>query len=210
MEKTYHFKFSSGSVQFEVKSDDKEFIDAKIKEFVHLSTGKLKDGDDQKLIPTSEHPVIKKEVFIDHINKEEEKTVKPKKIVKKRGPKIAEIVEVEEELEATKVANAIRESPYFPKVKKSILTGRNQLNRILLSFYFILEVYGERGVPSTFIADITAELGNEIKKTNISTQLKKHQELFSSSDIPGKGKTVKYQLSNAGLMRVQELMRGEI
>lgn len=210
MENTYHFKFSSGSVQFEVQSDDKDFIDAKIKEFVHLSTGKFNDGDGQKLIPTSETTPVKKEVFIENLSKEEEKPVKPKKIVKKRGPKIAEIVEVEEELEAAKVAKAIRESPYSPKVKQSILKGRNQLNRILLSFYFILEVYGERGVPSTFIADITEQLGNEIKKTNISTQLKKHQELFSSSDIPGKGKTVKYQLSNAGLMRVQELMRGDI
>jgi hypothetical protein len=210
MEKTYHFKFSSGSIQFEVQSDDKDFIDTKIKEFVHLSTGKFNDGDGQKFIPASGSMAEKKEVSIEKVHKAEDNTAKPKKIVKKRGPKIAEIVEVEEELEAGKVANAIRESPYSPKVKESILTGRNQLNRILLSFYFILEVYGERGVPSTFIADITKHLGNEIKKTNISTQLKKHQELFSSSDIPGKGKTVKYQLSNAGLMRVQELMRGEI
>lgn len=210
MEKTYHFKFSSGSVQFEVQSDDKDFIDSKIKEFIQLSTGKFNNDESQKLIPASKPSPFKNEVFIDSKNKEEKIAAKPKKIVKKRGPKVAEIVEFEEELEAIKVANAIRESPYSPKVKENILTGRNQLNRILLSFYFILEVYGERGVPSTFIADITHHLGNEINKTNISTQLKKHKEMFSTSDVPGKGKTVKYQLSNAGLMRVQELMRGDI
>ena len=210
MEKNYHFKFNSGSIQIELQSDDKDFIDTKIKELINLSTSKIIDADSQKPISSSEPTTLKKESAYVPVIKEEEAPKKPKKIVRKRGPKIAEIVEVEEELDAAKVANAIKESPYSPKMKKSILTGRNQLNRILLSFYFILEVYGERGVPSTFIADITMHLGNEINKTNISTQLKKHEGMFTSSDIPGKGKTVKYQLSNAGLMRVQELMRGEI
>jgi hypothetical protein len=202
MEKTYNFKFSSGSVQFEIQSDDKHFIDDKIKEFVHLSTGSIQKEPTpqiEKIAPT--------EVIIE---KKQKKTgPKPiKKGKKTRGPKVAEIVEVEEVIEAEKVANAILSSSFSSNINKKILNTKNQLNRILISFYFILEVYGEIGVPSTFISEVTAQLGNEINKTNISTQLKKHSHLFSSSDTPTRGKTVKYQLSNAGLNEVQLLLRG--
>lgn len=203
MEKTYRFKFSSGSVQFEIQTDDKHFIDDKIREFVHLSTGSVQPDPTPKI----EKPVPS-EVFIEKKPKKVAPEVK-KKGKKTRGPKVAVIEEVEEVIEADKVAKAILSSPFSGNIKKNILKSKNQLNRILISFYFILEVYGEIGVPSTFISEITAELGNEINKTNISTQLKKFAHLFSTSDIPARGKTVKYQLSNAGLNQVQQLLRGE-
>lgn len=203
MEKTYRFKFSSGSVQFEIQSDDKHFIDDKIKEFVNLSTGSIEKDSTPKIETPAPPEVI--------IERKSKKIVPeaPKRGKKTRGPKIAVIEEVEELIEADKVAKAILASPFSTNIKKKILRSKNQLNRILISFYFILEVYGEIGVPSTFISEVTSHLGNEINKTNISTQLKKYAYLFSTSDTPARGKTVKYQLSNAGLNQVQQLLRGE-
>ena len=101
----------------------------------------------------------------------------------------------------------MKSSDQFDLFKEKILGKSNQLNRILLSFYFAEKAYGKKGLTTGDVESITEALGNGIKSTNISSQLKKHDRLFNSRGERKRGSVVHYKLNKKGKEKFEELIK---
>ncbi len=219
----YRFKFKSDLFELELESTDSEFIDRKIMQLIELSTRPIEDGP--KLLSAAA-PATREEANIEEAMPEEEEEAEeeapaqPKKKTRKRRKrktvpkprkskttgKKAPAPE-EGEIDAAAIADAVKSSDHYKTIKNKILNKANQLNRILLSFYFTEQLYDKKGLTTGDVEAITEALGAGIKSTNVSSQLKKHSNLFNSRGERKRGSVVYYTLNKEGRERFENLLQ---
>lgn len=227
----YRFKFRSDFFELELESTDSEFIDRKIMQLIELSTRPVEDGP--KLLTASppaheEAPAAADEAPVEDAateDEEEEEAVveqapeapprkkrkrrrrtTTRKVSRKKKTKAPEATQEEGAIDPKRVAEAIKSSDHFKTIQKKILDKSNQLNRILLSFYFAEQLFNGKGLTTGDVEGITDALGVGIKSTNVSSQLKKHEALFNSRGERKRGSVVHYTLNKDGKERFEKLL----
>ena len=113
---------------------------------------------------------------------------------------------VNDKINPSFIAEQVRSIEKYDAVKKKILDKANQLNRILLSFYFAELVHGKKGLSTGDVEAISLALGTGIKSTNVSSQLKKHSDLFHSRGERKRGSVVYYKLNKKGKEQFEALI----
>lgn len=136
-------------------------------------------------------------------NKKGPKTTQAKAILKK------EIEDIEEEMDPKQIVEVAKNSDDYRKIKKTILDKSNQLNRILLAFYYAQKTYGDRGFSSGTIEEVTKHFGKIIRRSNIAAQIKSNPSLFHSDQTPRRGVTVKYKLTSEGGTVIEHVIKGK-
>jgi chemotaxis protein histidine kinase CheA len=134
------------------------------------------------------------------------KTAAPAKAAAKKAPKKAPAAKTSG-INPNQIADYVKSSENFELFQNKILNKANQLNRILLSFYFAEKAYGKKGLTTGDIESITEALGSSIKSTNVSSQLKKHDQLFNSRGERKRGSVVHYKLNKKGKDKFEELIK---
>ncbi len=133
------------------------------------------------------------------------KTAAPAKATAKKAPKAP--AAKTSGVDPNQIADYVKSSENFELFQNKILKKANQLNRILLSFYFAEKAYGKKGLTTGDIESITEALGSGIKSTNVSSQLKKHDQLFNSRGERKRGSVVHYKLNKKGKEKFEELIK---
>lgn len=224
----YRFKFKSELFELELESTDSEFIDRKIMQLIELSTRPIEDGP--KLLsaaaPAEREEPATEEAPIEEAMPEEEEAeevaepAKPKKTRKRRKRKTVpkprkskaagkkEKAPAEKgEIDTAAISDAVKSSDHYKTIKEKILNKANQLNRILLSFHFAEQLYRKKGLTTGDVESITEALGAGIKSTNVSSQLKKHSNLFNARGERKRGSVVHYTLNREGRERFENLLQ---
>ena len=135
-------------------------------------------------------------------NKTATKTTQAKAVVKKV------IEDTEGKIDPKQVLEVAKRSADYPKIKKSILQKSNQLNRILLAFYYAQKTYGDRGFSSGTIEEVSKQFGKIIRRSNIAAQIKSKPNLFHSDQKPRRGVSVKYKLTAEGGSIIEKVIKG--
>jgi outer membrane biosynthesis protein TonB len=220
MSELYRFKFRSDFFEIELESTDSGFIDEKMMQLIELSMRSLEDAPKlltsgfvstaKKKAPPAEEPVPEEAPM-----EEEEAEEAPQPVTKKRrrrarrkkkkatpAPKAPRGSEVD----PNAVAEQVKASDQYKTIRDNILGKSNQLNRILVSFYFAEQVYGRKGLTTGDVEAITEALKAGIKSTNISSQLKKYDQFFNSRGERKRGSVVHYKLNKDGRQKMESLL----
>ena len=221
MSELYRFKFRSDFFEIELESTDSEFIDKKIMQLIELSMRPVEDAP--RLLTSGFTASAKEETS--SIAEEPAPAEVPaegtaaealsKPATKKRGkrggrkkkkatpaPKAPSGSEIDPKV----VAEQVKASDYYKIIRDKILGKSNQLNRILVSFYFTEQAYGRKGLTTGDVEAITEALGAGIKSTNISSQLKKYSEFFNTKGERKRGSVVHYKLNKDGRQKLESFL----
>ena len=225
MSNLYKFKFHSEFFDLELESTDQSFIESKVMELIELSSKGYKSSpkllnpaQTVDLLPVEDAEEV---AAVPKRGKKSKKTKagRPKSKAKsaaKRKPgrpavkkstraaAPAKPATSAEAFDAGAVAERVRSDKHFDVFENKILGKANQLNRILLSFYYSDQVHGGKSLTTGDVESITKALGTEIKSTNISSQIKKHKDLFIIEGERKRGAVVHYKLNKKGLERFQD------
>jgi hypothetical protein len=248
MSNVYKFRFRTGTLEVELESDDKAFVEGKFAQLMELGGGKnsfveetpsyysdasSSEADDpsKTLIGKAiEHqPMPAKSAPIDEalektrkgkrqrikavVSKKEDAKLqkagkaprgKKTKAPKKESAAPAEIKSTD--LNTDAIARLVKTSPHFSRIEDKVLWKANQLNRILMSFYFAKKVHPDKELTTGDLEAITYALNVGIKSTNISSQLKKHEDLFEPKGERKRGAVVRYTFTPAGEKKFEELL----
>lgn len=219
MSELYRFKFRSDFFEIELESTDSDFIDKKMMQLIELSMRPLEDAprllssgftsSAQKEAPSAEEPVSE-EAPVEEAETEtpapvEKKRRKRSKQKKRKAPSAAK-PSGGSEIDPKAVAEQVKASDHYKTIRDEILKKSNQLNRILVSFYFAEQVYGRKGLTTGDVESITEALGAGIKSTNISSQLKKYGNYFNSRGERKRGSVVYYKLNKEGRQKLESLL----
>lgn len=112
----------------------------------------------------------------------------------------------EDDFSVTEIVNSINDSENLDQIESKILNKSNQLNRILLCFYFIDKVYPNESVTTGVIEEITDQLGVKIHKTNIGTKIKDNLKFFAAEDVRKQGSHVHYKINRKGITEFEKLI----
>ena len=113
----------------------------------------------------------------------------------------------DEEIDIMQIVNAINESGEYDTIEEKILNKSNQLNRILLVFYFVNKIFGNNASITTGdVQKVTDQLGVKIKSSNVAGKMKDNSKYFSADTVRKKGAIVNYKLNKKGLDYFSELL----
>ncbi len=234
MSDLYRIKFRSEHFEVELEATDKEFISGNMMRLIEMSTHAatapklLQASSEEKEAEAPAEAPPEEESVVEDAEVETEApaaTSAPKKRGRKRGPrkkrasrKASAKKSAPKKQEATtsasgdksfdpaSVASAVEASPHYSFIKEKILNKSNQINRILVSFYFAQDAVDGKGLTTGDVETITEALGNTIKSTNISSQLKKYDDLFITKGERKRGSVVHYKLNAKGKKQLEELL----
>ncbi len=234
MSELYRIKFRSEQFELEVESTDKEFISSKMEYLIDLSSrpyepkliGSGTEAPEAPSSPEPEAPAASAETPPAEKKVEEapapkpkaKRGRKPKATAKKAKTKTAAKkkttakketpapASAKSSLDPNAVADEVKSSPHYDFIKTKILDKSNQINRILVSFYFAQGLSNGDGLTTGEVESITEALGNAIKSTNISSQLKKYDDLFLTKGERKRGSVVYYKLNAKGKKKLEDLL----
>ncbi len=225
MSNLYKLKFHSEFFDLELESTDQNFIERKVMELIELSSkgyqsspkllnpaqavdlSSVEDAEEVEAAPKSSKKVKKTKgrgakSRTKEVGKRKRGRPATKKTAKTSAP--PKSVETTDTFDAEAVAERVRSADHYDVFEKKILGKANQLNRILLSFYYSGQVYGDRSLTTGDVESITKALGTEIKSTNVSSQIKKHKNLFIIQGERKRGAVVHYKLNDDGVDKFME------
>lgn len=226
MSELYRFKFRSEWFDIELESTDQSFIDRKMMQLIELSAKQFDTEEIPRLLapiepaPSAEQPPA--QPTAQPVSKNDQSaSTRPRPATKtkvdsapdapptkkRRRRKRKQVEGTESGFDAAKVAAAVKSSKFFPTIQKSILNRSNQLNRIMLCFYFVKEVYGPQALTTGDIESITAALGVRIRSTNVSSQIKKNADMFSTKEERKRGSVVHYELTKKGYEQIEKILQ---
>lgn len=116
------------------------------------------------------------------------------------------ISESDNDIDTRKILHAIENSPSYEDLKESVINQKDQLNRILLVFYFSNQVYPDKTLSNNIIEDVTDKIGNKISRVNIGPKIKTNLDLFKIYKERKQGGALRYQIKIAGLERFENLI----
>lgn len=233
MSEHYKIRVKSDLFEIELESADREFVENKIDELISLATksqqNKTKDieapnQEEKKVINETSEP---KETKIIEEPKPEEKPferssnahsssnstsnpntnlVRPRSRDRLASQGMEFINESDSGIEVDKIIKAIEDSEHYPRLKRAVIDQKDQLNRILLIFYFSNEVYPERTLSNTLIENATELIGNKISRVNIGPKIKTNLDLFKIYKERKQGGALRYQIKIAGLEKFERII----
>lgn len=223
MEKMYRFIFKSDNYELQLESTDEKFVTAQMGQLVSLATKQSKQSSGTEVVAK-----IKKEVPFELVNvqatksKVEKEDNAPAPAKKKGRPagspnKMAKAASEQPktiggvDLDAEKVANAIKNSEEYAAIEEKILGRVNQLNKILMACYYVNKVYGKKPVTTSFLEELFDHLGRKMAKSNIGTKMKNSQDAqdgyFKLDDEQKKGTPSQYKITKKGIETYEALIR---
>lgn len=181
MSENYRVRYKSGEFEIEVESNEKNFVDSKLKELLQTTlTVESKPSTTPKKKQTNN--------------------------VSRKSP-AGENQNEENGLDILQIVNAINESDDNSKIDEQILQKSSQLNRVLLVLYFVLEEYDNSTFCSTSEVDkITDQLGVRMKAPNVAGQFKTNSKYFAASGVRTKGAQIKYKLNRKGISEYERII----
>lgn len=178
MANNYRIKYKSGDFEIEVESTDKSFVESKLQELIQ-------NGQEESI-------------------RQPRKTATRKKATHK--PNTVTTTETESEgIDIMAVANEINDADNHPIIEKNILRKVNQLNRILLIFYFAHKINKDIGITTGDIEEVTHQLGIRIKQPNAAKCIKNNTKYFAAENVRKKGTVVKYKINRKGIEEFERI-----
>ena len=180
MADNYRIKYKAGDFEVEIESTDKSFVETKLNELIKEAS-----------IP---------------------KTKAPKKTTTRKGspstPKASRNTDNDESsVDIMTIVNTINETDYHDQIEEKILKKVNQLNRILLVFYFVHKLYSSSTTITTGdIEKITDQLGVKIKYQNVAKNIKKNAKFFAADTVRKKGTATKYKINKKGIDEYDQII----
>lgn len=182
MAANYRIKYKLGDLEFEIESTDKAFVESKLQELIQKPKGITQKN------PTKQRP-----------------SPQPKQTKPEAN---ATSTSEESEFDIMAIVNAINASPEHNTIEEKILKKSNQLNRILLVFYFVNKVYDQNtSITTGDVEKITDQLGIRIKRANAGTKIKSSSKYFSADSVRKRGAVVKYKLNRKGIEEFEKLIQ---
>lgn len=180
MANNYRIKYKSGDFEIEVESSDKAFVESKLQELIQ-------DNEEKE-------PV-----------RQTKKTIPRKRAVSNRN----EGSDSESQgggIDIMAVVNAISDADNHQIIEKNILKKVNQLNRILLVFYFAHEINKNVGITTGDIQAVTHQMGIRIKNTNAGKCIKDNAKYFAAENVRKRGAVVKYKINRKGIEEFERII----
>ena len=180
MADNYRIKYKSGDFEVEVESTDKAFVESKLNELI-------------KETPSTKTRAPKK-------------TTTSKKTAS--TPQAARETDNDESgVDIMAIVNAINDADNHDQIDEKILKKANQMNRILLVFYFVNELYDNNTTITTgAIVKITDQLGVKIKAPNVANKVKANAKFFAADAVRKKGTASKYKINRKGLEEYERVL----
>ncbi len=218
MEKMYRFIFKSDDYELQLESTDEKFVTTQMGQLVALATKQSKHSKGTETVAK-----IKKEVPFELVNVEgansiaEKNEDTPMAIAKKKGRPASSANKLEKiapehskstndilaELDAAKVAAAIKNSSEYAIIEEKILGRANQLNKILMACYYVNKVHGKKPVTTSFLEELFDHFGKKMAKSNIGTKMKNSQDAqdgyFKLDDEQKRGTPTQYRITKKGM-----------
>jgi len=179
MANNYRIKYKTGDFELEVESTDKAFVESKLKELIQ-------DGQ-EPAIADSKKATPKRKAVTRQAKKEPEEGNS-------------------DSVDIMGIVNEINDADNHPIIEKNILKKANQLNRILLVFYFAHKVHKDTGITTGDIEAVTHQLGIRIKKSNAGGCIKTNSKYFAAENVRRKGAVVKYKINRKGIEEFENLI----
>lgn len=181
MTAVFKIRYKTATVEVEIESSDKSFVENKIKMLVDTQTHGAPQFMPKTLVrPSSARASRKGETA--HNNSTA--------------------------FSAASIANEINDSEDHEDLAKNILDKSQQLPKILTVLSFG-EKESPDGLTTGEMEDVLEQLGSRILSANIATAIKGNQKYFAASGARRKGAVIRYKLNRKGKSVYNELLRGK-
>lgn len=188
MAENYRIKYKKGDFEIEVESSDKTFVEKKLNDLISDQSSKSTPKYSKK-VGTSESKIT------------------PKTSNMEETENVSENNNENGEIDVVNIVNAIHDSDKYDIIDSKILKKSNQLNRILMVFYFVHQVYGNnKSINSGNIEAITDQLGVRIQQPNVSKKIKANSKFFAGDSVRKKGSVVNYKINRKGLDEFEKII----
>ncbi len=183
MEELYRFKIQTDQFAVELESTNKDFVEQHMLNLLKVSeTSTL-------TTPSPSVPAISNDVgVVDDV------------------PIPDRAIEMDTE-QADSVVQFILNSDKLTFVRSRVLEKANQLNKILMVFYFTNELYGNQFLTTSFIEHVLARFGRRIAKSNLGTKIKNNEEYFAADSEPKRGTPTQYRIRQIGIERFNNIIK---
>lgn len=178
MADNYRIKYKAGDFEIEVESSDKSFVESKLKELLQ---------DEQTPKPDTFKKV--------HTRKSHSPSPSDTPTSGKSSG-----------IDIVAVVNEINDSDKHKVIEEKILKKSNQLNRILLVFYFANKIKSGGSITTGDIEKITDQLGIRIKSANAAANIKSNSKFFASETVRKRGAVVKYKINRKGIEEIESII----
>lgn len=179
MADNYRIKYKAGDFEVEVESTDKSFVEMKLKELTQ------EEGNSPAAKP--------------HKKVATKKTTSPKRNAPTEEGN-------GDSVDIVSIVNAINDSDQHSIIEQKILKKSNQLNRILLAFYFTTQVNSSLSITTGDVEKITHQLGIRIKSNNVSRTIKENPKYFAADTVRKQGAVMKFKINRKGIEQFESIM----
>lgn len=178
MENNYKIKYKNGNVEFEIESTDKMFVEERLKDLL---------GTNIKPAAPKQQPAKKAKTII----KDEHQTL-----------------EGESTLSVMAVYNSIIDSDQHNIIEDKILNKSNNLHKILLIAYHANIINSGEYFTTSFIQDVTDQLGIKIATRNVASKMKSENKYFTVENLRKQGAAVNYKINRKGIQEFEKIING--
>lgn len=179
MADNYRIKYKAGDFEVEVESSDKAFVESKIKELLQ---------DEQTSKPNTS------------------KKIPERKSSSSSSASSSTSSGKSSGIDIVAVVNEINDFDKYKIIEEKILKKSNQLNRILLVFYFANKVKSGGSITTGDVAKITDQLGIRITSANAASNIKNNSKFFASETVRKRGAVVKYKMNRKGIEEFESII----
>lgn len=210
MEELYKFKIKTDQFAIELESTNKDFVENHIVQLMKESKSVTMKVSPAPVTTPAPAPVIQAPVIQAPAKKAEVVEVKAKTPTPAPVPTPAPAPTSTfnmDAAEADAVVQTILSSDKLRVIKKNVLGKANQLNKILMVFYFTNQQYGNQYLTTSFVERVLSRFGKKIAKSNLGTKIKNNSTFFIADSVPKRGTATKYQVSEKGLQQFEEVLK---
>lgn len=180
MAKKYKVRMKSGDYEIEIESNDKNYVNSKLKEFLSE-----KSSPSTKSIPTKTH--------------------KGRKVnIKESKEALAET-----KLDIVGLVAHIKDSDKYSQAEDNIIDKKDELPKIMMCMYFKNEFSDDPYLTTGQVEKITDQLGIKLKMSNVASKIRNNQAYFTAKTVRQKGKPVPYKLNRRGEKAFEKYLKGE-